>query len=126
MLYWHYMKKKSTKLWIVLLSAPIMLLFAIIILNILIRMTAIGPTEMTVNLLNLGSFLIATLALLGLLGSPLWIALLIRAITYNNKINAQQGERPAYRPPVVSPAQSTSNLQKEEPKIVTVHQAPKQ
>lgn len=84
------MKKKSTKIWVVLLAAPIPLLIFTAILQILARFMFGATTESTANgietLINIISLLIGVFSAIALIGMPIWIIMLVLTLQHNSKI----------------------------------------
>jgi len=80
------MQRKSTKIWIALIVAPIAILIVNVFLQVGARAFGSGGDGVA-TIINLFSLLAGIVAVLGLLGLPLWIALLVIAINHNKKIS---------------------------------------
>jgi chromate transport protein ChrA len=83
------MKRKSLKPWVLAIVAPITILFFTVFLQIIVRLSLLGnngTNEGAILFINLFSLTFGTLAVLLLLGLPLWIIMLMKAIQYNSKI----------------------------------------
>jgi len=81
------MHRKSTKIWIVLIVAPIVIVILSVFLQVAVRASGIEGDGITV-VINLFSLLVGIVAVLGLMGLPVWIVLLLLAISHNKKIDS--------------------------------------
>jgi hypothetical protein len=92
--------KKNTKIWIILLAAPLPLLLFIALLQVVVRAALTGETgepNAIATVFSVIFLLIGTASALCLFAAPIWIILLVSAIHYNNKLEATS------EPPVASP-----------------------
>lgn len=85
------MKQKSTKIWIILLVAPVIVLVATSILQLLVRFafnSSAGGESAVVTIINIISILAGMVAIIGLLGMPIWIVMLILVMNHNSKLQS--------------------------------------
>jgi hypothetical protein len=71
------MQRKNTKIWIIFIVAPLVLLISTALLQTVIRFV-----------LNSSGSDGGVVAVLGLLGLPVWVILLVLAVSYNSKITS--------------------------------------
>lgn len=92
------MKQKSVKPWVILLVAPVPLLMITAILQTTIRAASGGQSSSLTLVINIISMLIGIASVLMLLGFPVWIILLVMAMSHNSKLK-QAGSAIAPTPP---------------------------
>lgn len=82
------MKKRNTTIWILLIVSPVFILIGTALLQMLIRFALSGATETVFQVMNLISFIIGLFAVLALIGTPIWIIMLVRSISFNNQLKS--------------------------------------
>lgn len=100
------MQRKNTKIWIFLLVAPIPILVLSALFQVIIRL--LGIDEAPSIIVNILSFIAGLFGVVGLLGFPAWITLLVIAINHNKKIDSS----------TYSVNQQNSNLRPSDPQAV--------
>ena len=124
------MQRKSTKPWIILIVAPFVALVILAIAQAASRfvLTATGDdSNITVNLINIVSIIIGSVAMLAMLGLPLWIVMLVITANNNSKLPSQPPSNLGQSAvPVVQPSttQTTTTQQATETKSPTNQQPP--
>lgn len=91
------MKRKSTTPWIILIAFPFVALLLTSLVQLIVRFSLEGSgsqvSEITISLINIISMLIGILSVVGMLGLPAWIVMLVIALDHNSKLKSSSRKR---------------------------------
>lgn len=89
------MKKKSIVVWVALIALPIPLLVISAVVQIIAKAANGGESNAIVNIMSL---LVGIIAVLMMLGLPLWIIMLIKTTNDNKKLTQEVSNQSPTQP----------------------------
>jgi hypothetical protein len=98
--------KRSLKKWVLLLVLPYASLIGVSFLQLVVRFSSSGSgaeTGAVATVMNITSLLVGLAAVLLIIGTPLWVILLIRDHNFNRNLQQVASARPP-EPPLPPPA----------------------
>jgi uncharacterized BrkB/YihY/UPF0761 family membrane protein len=96
------MNKKSIKIWIILLIAPLVLIALSSISQIAVRALISGESNGLTAALNIFSLLVGIIVVFLILTAPLWVTFLVLAVNHNKKIDAALGAQTPIQQPLTA------------------------
>lgn len=105
------MKAKNPKPWIILIVAPFVLLIATSILQLIVRFVSGGDSSIVATIVNILSLLAGIVAVVGIMGLPIWIVMLIITLSHNSKLQHPVAPTPPVETDLPAPVEQPKDQQ---------------